>query len=153
MTADDLDDMAALLGDSIVMRYYPAPKNRDDAAAWIAWNQRNYADYGYGLLVIETHAGAFVGDCGLSWQQVNGTRKLEVGFRVRAGDQGIGYATEAAAACLDYARQRTDATELVAIVHPENHASRRVAEKIGLRHVEDDHGGTIPVRTVLAMTL
>jgi len=31
MTPDDLDDMAALLGDPEVMRYYPRPKNRDEA--------------------------------------------------------------------------------------------------------------------------
>ena len=35
-TPDDLDDMAALLGDPEVMRYYPHPKNRDQALAWIS---------------------------------------------------------------------------------------------------------------------
>jgi hypothetical protein len=33
MTPDDLDDMAALLGDPQVMRYYPHPKSRDEALA------------------------------------------------------------------------------------------------------------------------
>ena len=37
MTPDDLDDMAALLGDPEVMRYYPHPKNRDEVSAWITW--------------------------------------------------------------------------------------------------------------------
>jgi RimJ/RimL family protein N-acetyltransferase len=49
MTADDLDDMAALLGDPDVMRYYPRPKDRDEAVAWIAWNQRLYRQEGFGL--------------------------------------------------------------------------------------------------------
>jgi RimJ/RimL family protein N-acetyltransferase len=40
MTPDDLDDMAALLGDPKVMRSYPHPKSRDEALAWITWNQR-----------------------------------------------------------------------------------------------------------------
>jgi RimJ/RimL family protein N-acetyltransferase len=78
MVPSDLDAMAGLLGDPEVMRYYPAPKTRDEAAAWIAWNARNYADYGYGLWIIETHAGDFVGDCGLTRQVVNGLTKLEV---------------------------------------------------------------------------
>jgi RimJ/RimL family protein N-acetyltransferase len=43
MAPDDLDDMAGLLGDPQVMRYYPHPKSRQDASAWIAWNQRLYA--------------------------------------------------------------------------------------------------------------
>src|SRR5512132_3790099 len=42
MTPDDLDDMAALLGDPQIMRYYLHPKTREEALAWIAWNQRLY---------------------------------------------------------------------------------------------------------------
>ena len=41
MTDDDLDAMADLLGDPVVMTYYPAPKTRAEAQAWIEWNQRN----------------------------------------------------------------------------------------------------------------
>ena len=153
MAAADLDDTAALLGDPEVMRFYPAPKSRDEASTWIIWNQDNYAEHGYGLWVLETHDGDFVGDCGLTWQQVNGEPKLEVGYHVRSAMHGRGFATEAAAACRDFAREHTDATELVAIIHPDNRASERVAEKIGMHRVEDDHGGNIPVRHVLSMQL
>ena len=153
MVHSDLDNMAALLGDPVVMRFYPSPKSRDEAAAWIQWNQANYAAHGYGLWVIETLDGGFVGDCGLTWQDVNGSPMLEVGYHVRADLQGYGYATEAAAACRDFARGHVETTDLVAIVHPDNRASERVAEKIGMQRVADDRGGNIPVRTVLGMQL
>lgn len=153
MTTTDLDPMADLLGDPEVMRYYPAPKTRDQAAAWIAWNQRNYAEHGYGLWIIETLTGDFVGDCGLTWQEVDDVRKLEVGYHVAMTWQGHGFATEAAAACRDFAREHTGARELVAIVHPDNRASQRVAEKIGMHRVEDDFGGSRPRRLVLSTTL
>ncbi|MCJ0700649.1 GNAT family N-acetyltransferase [Frigoribacterium faeni] len=153
MTPADLDDMADLLGDPRVMEFYPAPKSRDDAARWIAWNEDNYAAHGFGLWIVETHAGRFVGDCGLTWQDVNGVPMLEVGYHVRATLQGRGYATEAAAACRDFARVELDATELVAIIHPDNTASERVAQKIGMTRREDDHGGPVAVRRVLGMTL
>lgn len=29
---------------------------------WIAWNRRNYEEHGFGLWIIETHGGRFVGD-------------------------------------------------------------------------------------------
>lgn len=151
MTIEDLDDMAALLGDPAVMRFYPAPKTRHESADWIEWNQRNYATYGYGLWVIETTAGEFVGDCGLTRQSVDGVPKLEVGYHVRSVFQGLGYATEAARACRDLARDRATATELVAIIHPRNRASERVAEKIGMTRVDDTREG--PVRHVLSMQL
>lgn len=149
MTPGDLDDMAALLGDPRVMRYYPRPKNRAEALAWIEWNQRLYRQEGFGLWLITLRAtGEFVGDCGLTPQEVDGVVDIEVGYHVRADLQGRGYATEAAAACRDHARDVLDAKRLVAIIHPDNTPSQRVAEKIGLRHERDTtskSGGPIRV--------
>ncbi|NYJ17974.1 GNAT family N-acetyltransferase [Nesterenkonia sandarakina] len=153
MTEADLEDMAAMLGDPVVMHYYPAPKSRAEAEAWIQRNQQRYAEHGYGLWIIETLEGEFLGDCGLTWQSVNGVPKLEVGFRVRAERQNRGYATEAALACRAFARDHTPETELVAILHPENRASERVAQKLGMHRVADDLAGPIPVRAVYSMRL
>ncbi|GII99097.1 RimJ/RimL family protein N-acetyltransferase [Sediminihabitans luteus] len=140
MTRADVDAMAALLGDPQVMAHYPAPKTRDEARAWIDWNLTNYAEHGYGLWIVETRAGEFVGDCGLTWQRVDGVRRLEVGYHVRRELQGRGYASEAAAACRDLARDVIGADELVAIIAPANVASRRVAEKIGMTREADGVG-------------
>lgn len=132
MTDADLDHMAALLGDPDVMRYYSAPKSRDQAQRWIDWNKRNYTEYGFGLWVVETVEGDFIGDCGLTWQTVDGAQEVEVGYHVRSDAQGNGYATEAATACVQFARQR-GIRRLVAIINPANAASQRVAVKIGLQ--------------------
>ena len=86
------------------MTFYPAPKSRKEVGAWISWNQTNYARYGYGLWIIESLDGQFLGDCGLTWQEVNGLSCLEVGYPLRPEVHGQGYATEAATACRDYAR-------------------------------------------------
>lgn len=145
MEASDLDAMSVLLGDPAVMAFYPAVKSRGEVRSWIEWSQRNYVDHGHGLWVIETHAGEFVGDCGLTWQHVNRRSVLEVGYHVLTNQQGQGYASEAAGACRDFARDALRASQLVAISHPANVASRRVAEKIGIQHIEDDHDGAIPV--------
>jgi RimJ/RimL family protein N-acetyltransferase len=107
MTDDDLDDMAALLGDEDVMRFYPRPMTRGEAADWIARNQRRYRDHGFGLWIISLRdGGEFVGDCGLTLQPVDGVDELEVGYHVRRSLQGQGYGTEAAAAARDFARRR-----------------------------------------------
>jgi RimJ/RimL family protein N-acetyltransferase len=129
MRPDDLDTMAELLGDPDVMRFYPAPKTR-----------------------AETREGGFVGDCGLTWQLVNGTRELEVGYHVRTLMQGLGYATEAASACRDLARAHIESGILVAIVHPDNLASARVAEKLGMSRAADDRD-SLPPRHVWRMRL
>ncbi|MFZ3454540.1 GNAT family N-acetyltransferase [Arthrobacter sp. 7Tela_A1] len=153
MTPADLELMSGLLGDPEVMTYYPAPKTREESASWIQWNQDNYATYGHGLWIVETHDGEFVGDCGLTWQKVNGRPELEVGYHTRTPLQGRGYATEAATACKDLACNDLQADTLVAIIHPQNTASRRVAEKLGMLPIDEDFGGNIPVRTVMGMPL
>lgn len=131
MHAGDLDDMARLLGDPAVMAFYPRPRSRDEAAAWIRWNEENYARDGYGLWILHDLDGSFVGDCGLTWQPVDGRSELEIGYHVLPAFQGRGLATEAASACRDLARSR-GIERLVAITHPRNLASQRVAQKVGL---------------------
>lgn len=150
MRPDDLDDMARLLGDPGVMRYYPAPRTREQAAEWIARSGLRYRNDGFGLWLIEDADGRFVGDCGLTWQPLGDRLVLEVGYHVSPPLQGRGYAAEAAAACRDLARS-LGFTELRALVHPDNAASARVAAKIGMHRdaAESDAEGI----TVMRMTL
>ena len=156
MTPDDLDDLAALLGDPEVMRYYPHPKSRDEALAWIAWNQRLYRAYGFGLWLLTLRdSGEFVGDCGLTPQQVDGAAEIELGYHVRAALQGRGLATEAAAACCDYARDVLGVDRLIAIIDPRNRQSQRVAEKLGLvvERDSDNRGRWCSPRRIYAASL
>lgn len=133
MTGGDLDEMTALLGDPEVMRYYPRPMGRDEARAWIEWNRSLYHDHGFGLwAVVVRETGEFAGDCGLTIQHVDGAQLIEVGYHVHAALQGRGYATEAATAARDFARDTLGLHRLIAIINPANVASQRVAEKIGL---------------------
>ena len=71
-----------MLADPGVMEFYPRPKSREETQAWIDWNKRNYTEHGFGLWIIETKAGEFAGDCGLTWQAVNGRPELEVGYHM-----------------------------------------------------------------------
>src|SRR5215469_16616800 len=78
---DDLDAMHAYLGDRQTMLYYPAPFTREFVRAGIARNVESYAKYGYGLFgVVLKSSGQLIGDCGLSWQEVDGASELEVGY-------------------------------------------------------------------------
>lgn len=131
MTEADLADIATLeIGSS------------RGPAGWIEWNRRNYVEHGFGLWVIETHSGAFVGDCGLTMQEVEGTWMVEAGWHVRSPLRRQGYASEAASAVRAAARQ-AGIEHLVAIIRPDNLASQAVARKIGLALEREihKHGG------------
>ena len=149
MTPADLDAMTALLGDPEVMKHYPRPRTREEAARWIAWTEANYARDGFGLWVVEDADGAFVGDCGLTWQTVDGVEELELGYHLLPAHQGRGLATEGAIACRELARER-GIQRLIAVIRPDNLASQRVAEKAGLAlERETEHGG-LPVHVYAA---
>ena len=89
---------------------------------------------GYGLLaVVLKAAGEVIGDCGLSWQVVEGEPVLELGYHLRRDHWGHGYATEAAGRAwnMPFANSQTD--RVVSLILPENMPSRRVAERNGMR--------------------
>lgn len=127
MTAGDLAEIATLeIGGS---------RGPD---GWIEWTLRNYQEYGFGLWVIETHTGDFVGDCGLTMQDVEGEQLVEVGWHVRTPLRRQGYASEAAGSVRAAARG-AGVDHLVAIIRPSNIASQRVATKIGLALEREVH--------------
>jgi RimJ/RimL family protein N-acetyltransferase len=129
-----LADEAALFevfSDADARMFYPEMVDRAKVRRWIEWNLRNYDEFGLGLWALEMKtSGAFLGDCGLTYQDVEGVRELEIGYHVVRSERGKGYATEAARACLDLGFERTSSEQLCSIVSPANEASCRVAARI-----------------------
>ncbi len=73
------------------------------------------------------------------------TVEHEIGWWVAPEAWGRGYAREGAAAVRDEALARLGAPWVVARIHPDNAASIRVAEAIGLRHEQSTTGPAGPV--------
>ena len=64
---------------------------------------------------------------------------VEIGWRLASRFWGHGYATEGARAALQFGFEEIELEEIVAFTVPENMASRRVMEKIGMmRNTADD---------------
>jgi ribosomal-protein-alanine N-acetyltransferase len=126
----DVHALAAVISDPETMRFYP---RLPGVESWIERNRRRYRDDGHGLwAMVLRSSGELVGDCGLTRQTVDGVDEIEIGYHVRRDLWGLGLASEAAAACLDYGFERLGAEQLISLIRPENLPSRRVAEKVGL---------------------
>jgi ribosomal-protein-alanine N-acetyltransferase len=127
-------DEARLFGvfaDPYARRFYPEMAERANVRKWIEWNLRNYDEFGFGLWAIELmEGGEFIGDCGLTYQDVEGRRELEIGYHVIERERGKGYATEAARACLDFGFTRTTCESICSIIRPSNTFSCAVAARI-----------------------
>lgn len=131
MTMDDLAGITAVLTAFDAFRAGMPPSTRQDAVRWVEWQERNYAEHDFGLWVVETHDGDFVGDCGLTVQDVEGTPHVEVGYHLVPEMRRRGYATEAARAVRDCAAA-AGLEHLVALIRPDNLASQGVARRLGM---------------------
>lgn len=134
MCLDDTEALLKIWGSPEAMRFYERPWNLDEMQAAIERNIARYAHDGHGLYAaVLKDSGDVAGDCGLVTQDINGTMELEVAYHMRPDLWGKGLATEAARACMSYAFEALRAKRLISMIRPENMASRRVAEKNGLK--------------------
>jgi RimJ/RimL family protein N-acetyltransferase len=85
--------------------------------------------------VEERGGGRIVGDVGLSVADGE-PGVIKVGYTIDPAFQGLGYATEAIRALVEYAFETLGAEVVRAHASAENAPSIRVAEKIGMRLVE-----------------
>ncbi|MGH2755101.1 MAG: GNAT family N-acetyltransferase, partial [Actinomycetota bacterium] len=101
-TMDDLDPLTEILGDPVTMSFYPRAFNRDQVRTWIERSMKLYESRGFGLwAMILKETGEFVGQCGLTVQDVEGVPLVEIGWHVDRIHWRRGYASEAAAAARD----------------------------------------------------
>ena len=106
----------------------------EQAARWIQFQLERYSIRRYGHhALIDKHTGAFIGQCGLLTQLVDGESVLEVGYHILPKYWGNGYATEAARKFRDFAFESNLCDKLVSIIDVRNIASQKVAEKNGMK--------------------
>ena len=108
-------------------------RNLDEARQYITGGpQRLYSAYGFGLFLVESRDdGQALGLCGLIKRDT--LPDVDIGFAFLPEHWGRGYAREAAAATLRYARERHGLARVVAITSLDNTASGRVLEAVGMR--------------------
>ena len=136
----DVDALMGIFSDPKAMRYYPGTKSRSEAEEWVAWNLDSYRERGFGLWgAILKDSGEFVGQCGLVAQEVDGRGEIEIGYLFLRRFWARGLATEAARACRDYGFSTLGYDRLVSLIDPSNLASRRVADKVGMRLEKHTH--------------
>jgi ribosomal-protein-alanine N-acetyltransferase len=153
---DDADALAEIYGDPEVRRYFPegtlTRRETRDEVAWVI--DVYYGRFGFGLwATILKETGALIGRCGLlPWTAIPGPGgeltiqhvaehppepegswlEVELAYLLARPYWGRGLATEAARAIVDHAFERLHLPRLICMFEPENAASRRVAEKVGM---------------------
>lgn len=83
--------------------------------------------------VIVRETGELIGYCGFLHQEVDQRQEIEIAYRLHPDFWNRGIATEAARAVRDHVFRDLKLDRVISLIHPENTASRRVAEKNGMK--------------------
>jgi RimJ/RimL family protein N-acetyltransferase len=140
----DFEDYAALRADPEVLRYLdcgPEPWDRGRSWRHMAFLMGHWQLAGTGTWALEQReTGAFLGIAGFAAPA--GWPGFELAWALSRRWWGCGYASEAARAALGHAFTVWQKDRIISLIHPENRASIRVAERIGerlqcrLRHLD-----------------
>lgn len=132
MSRDDLDYIAALIGDAETMRFWQRPFTREEAVAWVERQIERYATAGHGFwLLTDRESGEPRGQAGLINQQIDGALEHEMAYIVDKRFWRQGLATEAVSAIRDWGLKRYD--HVIAMIREANVPSQGVARKIGMK--------------------
>jgi RimJ/RimL family protein N-acetyltransferase len=138
----DLLPFTAIVQDPSVMEYYPALGDEEWAKGIIKVHNEQLDKNGLGLLAcVLKSTREFIGYTGLMVPgfQAHFTPCVEIGWRLAHHAWGKGYATEAAQAALTYGFTQRKLEEIVSFTVPQNLRSRRVMEKLGMTHDEQEN--------------
>ena len=141
---EDLAPFAALNADDRVTATLAGSMTRAESDALAGRIADGFAQRGYGLWAIEVPGTApFIGFVGLSVPGFEAPfmPAVEVGWRLAFDHWGHGYATEGAAAVLDFGFGAAALAEIVSFTAESNTRSRAVMERLGMhRDPKDDFG-------------
>jgi len=101
------------------------------------WDELGFGEWAVCTKTVEPGSvGSFIGYCGFIPGQIEGAGP-EIAYAIGKSMWGKGIVTEALIACLDWIFTKPEVSRVYAVTDKENTASRRVLEKLGMKHEKD----------------
>ena len=133
--AAHLEFADAQLNDPLVAPWHGGPRPRERVESMLAAQAAQAAEAGFCLWWWrERESGELVGYTGLNRDEVEGRPAVEVGWSIAPSRWGEGLASEAARAAVAWGFERCGLERIVSFTLPDNAASRRVMERIGMTY-------------------
>lgn len=133
VTAGDTADIFGMMSDPHVTRYFGRlpMTSIDEAAQRVEQIQTAFSEKtGVRWAITRREDGQFIGTCGF-WRLIEPHARAEIGYDLAPAWWGQGVMPEAVAAALQFGFMRMGLHSVEAQIHPDNHGSRRVLEKLG----------------------
>lgn len=131
----DLEALYALYRDPEIRKYFPEGtltyEETKEELEWFLNGHPEHPELGLWATLYKA-TGVFIGRCGLLPWTIVERPEVEIAYLLDKAYWGQGLATEAAQAILHYGFEQLKLSRLICLIDPENHASRKVAEKVGM---------------------
>ena len=135
LVLEDLDALFGLYRDEEIRQYFPEGvlnyAQTKEELEWFLNGHPRFPELGLWAAVNKV-TGEFMGRCGLLPWTIEDRQEVEVAFLLGKKFWGQGFASEAALAIVQYAFKHLDLSRLICLIDPENTASVKVAERIGM---------------------
>ena len=139
---EDFDGLREIICDAETMKYYPRPYDENGVQRWLDWCIRSYAENGFGLWALELkETGEFIGDCGISLQNIDGEILHEIGYHINKRHWRQGYAKEACTAVKAWFFENTNHDRVYSYMNKENVPSYSTARANGMRLLKEYNDG------------
>lgn len=134
VTNDDFEKIYEMSQDQDVMRFVAGTKSMEETRNWVDWILSAYDSDGICFWLVELKdSHEFIGLVGLLAKEVAALDEIELAYRIKKEHWRNGYAKEAAQACERYAIEILGVQRLISLIHPENAASKQVANSLGMQ--------------------
>ncbi len=134
-TKNDLKVLSEMNSDPEVMEHFPSTLHEKESKNLLKRLIKHYDEKGYTYFAVEIlETGEWVGFIGLAYQtyKTKFSPGVDIGWRLKKSAWGMGYATEGAKKCLEYAFNNLKINKIFAICTIKNKNSEKVMKKIGM---------------------
>lgn len=132
----DKEVLIKIISNPDVMRFsLKGPITREEAEEQLRDKKVSfYKKKDYGMMALtRKEDNVLIGYAGLIKQEIDGEQKTEISYSLHPDYWKQGFAIEAASAIVDYAFKILKLKELIAIINPDNAASIKLVEQLGMK--------------------
>ena len=137
-TPDDLDALYRIYSDPETMKYLGGVRTREATETVINTMIKSWEENNFGMwALVHKIDRKMIGRCGLRFLEK--TPEVQLGYALDKVYWNQGLATEASLASLNYGFQILNLERIVALTLPENIASQRLMQKVGMKYEKNAH--------------
>lgn len=127
-------ELRRLHSDHDVMALLGGVRDEAQTSAYLDFNLGHWDQYGHGIYLLREHGNETLAGLGcLRHLTLDGEDEIEIGYSFFTQYWGRGLGTEVARACLELGFRGVGVASLIAVTHPENVASQRIMQKVGMQ--------------------